>query len=55
MTTTDTAPDESTTEAKIEAKRDALEAVADSDLPLSDTAAELLAIVDGDDRGDGDE
>ena len=46
--------DESTTEAKIEAKRDALEAVADSDLPLSDTAAELLAIADGDDGGDGD-
>lgn len=45
---------ESTTEAKIEAKRDALEAVADSDLPLADTAAELLAIVDGD-GGDGDE
>ena len=52
--TTKTFTDESTAENKIEAKRDALEAVADSDLPLSDTAAELLAIADGDDGGDGD-
>jgi hypothetical protein len=55
MTTTDTTPDESTAEAKIEAKRNALEAVADSDLPLADTAAELLAIADGDDGGDDGE
>lgn len=53
MTTTNHTPDESTAEAKIEAKRDALEVVANSDLSLSDTAVELLAIVDGDDRGDG--
>jgi hypothetical protein len=54
MTTTETTPDESTAEDKIESHRDALEDVADSDLPLADTAAELLAIVDGDDGGDGD-
>jgi hypothetical protein len=55
MTTTDTKPDESTTEAKIESHRDALEAVANSDLPLADTAADLLEIADGDDGGDGGE
>ena len=47
--------EESTAEAKIEAKRNALEDVADSDLPLADTAAELLAIANGDGGGDDGE
>jgi len=47
-------PEESTAEAKIEANRDALEDVADSDLPAAWVADELLAIVGGNGRGDGD-
>jgi len=53
MTTTNPT-NESTAEAKIETHRDTLEDVADTDLPFSDTAAELLAIADGGDGGDGD-
>ena len=46
MTTTDPTPEESSAEAKIEDNRDALEDIADSDLPVAWVADELLAIAD---------